>query len=161
MQETARGFYLFEGAPLVWEVQDPNVECYLKVAAAVQNAAQYHHVTYDKKKQSFCIDITGSFFSRGWIELNPARNQTCAINVRHEWDCSLPSVSCCWQSFTSTIGQPLPAPVSNTSCLFSRCQPVCQLLYCIPLYFSRYCTVRLENVFFIFVIFNVFLWKVL
>ena len=40
---------------------------------------------------------------------------------------------------------PLPPPVSNSSCLFTRCQP------CVPaivlyylLYFLRYCTVRLK-----------------
>ena len=31
---------LFEEAPLVCEAQDPDVECYMKVAAAVQNAIQ-------------------------------------------------------------------------------------------------------------------------
>ena len=38
MQEMARGFSLFEEALLVFEAQDPNVEQYTKVAAAVQNA---------------------------------------------------------------------------------------------------------------------------
>ena len=37
-QEMARGFFLSEKALLVCEAQDPNVEQYTKVAAAVQNA---------------------------------------------------------------------------------------------------------------------------
>ena len=39
-QEMARGFSLFEEALLVFEAQDPNVERYMKVAAAVQNVIQ-------------------------------------------------------------------------------------------------------------------------
>ena len=50
MQEMAGGFYLFEEAPSVWQGQDPNVECYMKVAAALQNATQYYRVISDKKK---------------------------------------------------------------------------------------------------------------
>lgn len=37
-QKMARGFSLFEEALLVFETQNPNVEQYTKVAAAVQNA---------------------------------------------------------------------------------------------------------------------------
>ena len=39
-REMARGFSLFEEALLVFEAQDPNVERYMKVAAAVQNVIQ-------------------------------------------------------------------------------------------------------------------------
>ena len=35
--------------------------------------------------------------------LVPARTRTCAINVRPEWNCSLPSISYCWRSFSSSI----------------------------------------------------------
>ena len=51
MQEIARGFSLFEEVLLVFEAQDPNVEQYTKVAAAVQNAIQCYHVIYDEKKK--------------------------------------------------------------------------------------------------------------
>ena len=37
-QEMARGFSLFEGALLTFETKDPNIELYMKVAAAIQNA---------------------------------------------------------------------------------------------------------------------------
>ena len=64
MQEMARGLSLFEEALLAFEAQDPNVEQYMKVAAAVQNAIQGYHVIYDKKKELLprhhCI-----IFSRG------------------------------------------------------------------------------------------------
>ena len=49
-QEMARGFSLFEEALLVFEAQDPNIEWYTKVAAAVQNAIQCYHVIYDEKR---------------------------------------------------------------------------------------------------------------
>ena len=64
-QEMARGFSLFEEAMLVFEAQDPNVEWYTKVAAAVQNAIQCYHVIYDEKKNSYYPYITGLFFQDG------------------------------------------------------------------------------------------------
>ena len=48
----ARGFSLFEEALLVFEAQDPKVEQYTKVAAAVQNAIQCSRVVYDEKKRA-------------------------------------------------------------------------------------------------------------
>ena len=50
-QEIAEGFSLFEEALLVFEAQDPNVEWYTKVAAAVRNAIQCYCVIYDEKKK--------------------------------------------------------------------------------------------------------------
>ena len=35
-------------------------------------------------------------------------------------------------------------PVSNSSCLFTRCQPLCASCCTGLLYFSRYCTIRLK-----------------
>ena len=52
MQERARGFSLPEEALFVLKAQDPNVERYMKVAAAVQNAIQCYHVIYDQKKRA-------------------------------------------------------------------------------------------------------------
>ena len=50
---------------------------------------------------------------------------------------------------------PLPPPVSNSSCLFTRCQPLYASSCTVLLYFSRYCTVRLKmlSLFFVFVCF--------
>ena len=51
MKEMGRGFSLFEEALLVSEAQDPNIEWYVKVAAAVQSAIQCYRVFYDEKKK--------------------------------------------------------------------------------------------------------------
>ena len=39
---------------------------------------------------------------------------------------------------------PLPPPVSNSSCLFTQCQPLYASCCTVLLNFSRYCTVRLK-----------------
>ena len=44
---------------------------------------------------------------------------------------------------------PLPPPVSNSSCLFTRCQPLYASCCTVLLYFSRYCTVRLKMFYFL------------
>ena len=36
---------------------------------------------------------------------------------------------------------PLPPPFSNSSCLFTRCQPFCASCYTVLLYFSRCCKI--------------------
>ena len=46
----ARRFSLVEKGLLVFEVQNPNVEQYTKVAAVVQNAILCYHVIYDQKR---------------------------------------------------------------------------------------------------------------
>ena len=56
------GFSLFEEALFIFEARDLNVERYMKVAAAVQNAVWCSRVTYDEKKKSRCLDFTGSLF---------------------------------------------------------------------------------------------------
>ncbi|XP_057575413.1 tigger transposable element-derived protein 1-like isoform X2 [Hippopotamus amphibius kiboko] len=63
-QEMARGFSLFEAALLVFEAQDPNVERYTKVAAAVQNAIQCYRVIYDEKKRATTQTSLDRFFER-------------------------------------------------------------------------------------------------
>ena len=68
VQERAGGFSLLEEALLAFETLDPNVEQYMKFAAAVQNAIQHYRAIYDerkKKKKSYHPDITESFFQEG------------------------------------------------------------------------------------------------
>ena len=65
MQEMARGFSLFEEALLVFEAQDLNIELYMKVATAVQNAIQCYHVIYDEKKKELLPRHQWIIFSRG------------------------------------------------------------------------------------------------
>ena len=74
--EPARGFYLFE------EAQNWNVDWDMQVAAAVLDATvRLCHLSWDKK--SSFSDTIGSF-SRGWVELNPARNQN-LCHQHQEW----------------------------------------------------------------------------
>ena len=66
-----------------------------------------------------------------------------SVSVRHEWNCSLPSISCCWWSFSSTISH-LQLLQSVTLLLFLPDHlipvPVCQLLYCTTVFFKvLYC----------------------
>ena len=53
---------------------------------------------------------------------------------------------------------PLPPPVSNSSCLFTRCQPLYASCCTVLLYFSRCCTVRLKmfSSVFVFVFYALF-----
>ena len=62
MQEMARGFSLVEEALLVFEAQDPNVEQYTKVIAAIQDAIQCYHVIYDEKKRATTQTSLDHFF---------------------------------------------------------------------------------------------------
>ena len=52
MQETVRGFSLFEEALFIFEAQDLSVQWYMKVAAVVQNAIWCYHVIYDERKRA-------------------------------------------------------------------------------------------------------------
>ena len=73
------------------------------------------------------------------------QQQTRTINVRHEWNCSLPSVSYCRWPFSSTISHLLSLLQSVTllACSLdtSPCMPAV-VLYC-----------KIKNVFFIFCLF--------
>ncbi|XP_059939309.1 tigger transposable element-derived protein 1-like isoform X2 [Mesoplodon densirostris] len=63
-QEMARGFSLFEEALLVFEAQDPNVERFTRVAAAVQNAVRCYRVIYDEKKRAATQTSLDRFYKR-------------------------------------------------------------------------------------------------
>ena len=82
--------------------------------------------------------------------------RTCAISVRPEWNCSLPSVSCCWWSFNSTISHLLSflQPVALFA-VHSVPIPVCCCT--VPLYFSRYCPVVVKMVFCVY--FSYIVWN--
>ena len=64
MQEMARGFSLFEEALLVFEAQDPKVERYMKVAAAIQKAIQCYRIIYGEKKRATTQTSLDCFFKR-------------------------------------------------------------------------------------------------
>ena len=66
MQKMERGFSLFEEAPLVFEAQDPNIERYTKITAAVQNAIQCYCVSsMTRKKKELLPRYPWIVFSRG------------------------------------------------------------------------------------------------
>ena len=66
-----------------------------------------------------------------------------------------------WLSCSSAISHLLlPSPVSNSSFLFTWCQPLYASCCTILLYFSRYCTVRLKMSSLLFVfLFIYYLWE--
>ena len=64
-QEMARGFSVFEEAPLLFEAQDLNAERYTKVAAAIQNAIQCYRIIYDEKKRATIQTSLDRFFQEG------------------------------------------------------------------------------------------------
>ena len=75
------------------------------------------------------------------------------VNVHSgvEWDCSLPSLSWCWRSFSSTISH-LPSLLQSAALLAcsldaSPCMPAVVLYYCT--FQGTVCLIK--NVFFIFV----------
>ena len=69
--------------------------------------------------------------------------RTCAITVRHEWNFSLPSASYCWWAFSSTISH-LLSFLQSVALLAVHSVPTPVCCCTIPLYFSRYCTVKLK-----------------
>ena len=66
-----------------------------------------------------------------------------SIHIRREWNCSLPSISCCWQSFSSTIAPVLSLVQSITLLACSLDASPYTKCYAVLLYFLRYCTIRL------------------
>ena len=129
MQEMARGFSLFEEALLVFQAQDPNVEPYMKI--------QCYCIIYDEKKRATTQRPRDHFFKRVDSIESSIRTRICAISIRGEWNCGLPSISYCWWWFSSTISPPL-SPVSNSlarSLDTSPCIPAVVLYYCA---FPRY-----------------------
>ena len=130
-----KGSSLSEAALSAFEAQDLNTERYTKAAVAVQNAIQCYHVIYDEKKRATTQASLDPFFKK--VDNSTCSQQgtrTCAVSVRCEWNCSLPSVACCWRSFSSAISHFLSFLQSVT--LFtcspdaSSCWPALILFYC-------------------------------
>ena len=73
-----RGFSFFEEALLVVEAQDQNIEWYMKVAAATQNAIQCYMSSKmrKKKKKKMLLRNHWIIFPRGQMELNLGRNHS-------------------------------------------------------------------------------------
>ena len=87
-------------------------------------------------------------FSRGQIELNPARNLCHQYQV---WLKLHPALGLLLLMIFQLhhLPPPLAPPVNNSSCLVTRCQPLGTSCCTALLNFSRYCAIRL-NVFSLF-----------
>ena len=152
-QEIARGFSLFEEALLVFEAQDLNVELYMKVAAAVQNAIQCYHVIYDEIKKATTQISLDHFFKRvDRIESSKEPEPVPSTSGMSE-------IAACPPSPIADNPSARPSPTSSPSSsqqlflpVHSMPAPVCQLLYCTTVLFKvLYCNIK--NIFLIFVCF--------
>ena len=110
-----------------------NVELYTKFATAIQNKSSSTVLSMMRERE-LLYRYHGVIFSKGWVELNPARNQNLCHHFIQEWNCSLPSISYCWQFFSSTISHSLSLLqlVTLLACSLdaSLCMPALLLYYC-------------------------------
>ena len=95
-------FFIWGGIVSFWGT-GPECREYMKVAAAIQNSGQCYHVIEDKKKRVTTQTSLDNFLKRLDRIESSKGTRTCFIKVRYEWNCNLPSVCYCWQSFSSTI----------------------------------------------------------
>ena len=115
-----------------------------EVSTAIQNSIQCYHVICDEVKRATTQTSLDLFFKTvGRIESSKEAEPVALMSGVGE-------IAACPRLLLLTILQlyrlppPLPPPVSNSSCLFTRCQPLCASCCTALLYFSRYCTVRLK-----------------
>ena len=122
-----------------------------------------YHVLYDEKKRATTQTSLDRFFKRAdRIESSkePDLCHQCQAWVKLQFALRLLLLTIL-QLYR--LPPHLPPPVSNSSCLFTRCQPLYASCWTVPLYLSRYCTVRLKMFYFLclFVFYVLFVWKVL
>ena len=55
---------------LVFEAQDLNVECYMKIAAAIQNVIQLCYVIYDEKERATTQTSLDQFLQEGSVQFS-------------------------------------------------------------------------------------------
>ena len=142
---------LFEEALLVFEARDPNTEWYTKAAAAIQNAIQCYWAIYDEKKRGTIQTSLDHFFKKvDRIESSKKPEPMPSTSGVSEF-AACPHLLLLMILQLYHLPPPFPPPVSNSSCLFTRCQP------CMPAvvlyYFTFQGTVRLKmfSLFFVFV----------
>ena len=120
----------------------------MKVAAAVQNAIQHYRVIYDEKKKKKATTQTSlnHFFKR--VERIVSNKEPEPVPSTS----GMSDTSTCPLSSIADDPSALPTPtssISNSSCLFTWCHPLCASCYTMLLYFSRL-YYKIKNVFFIF-----------
>ena len=100
--------------------------------------------------------------SRGHIELNPARSQ----NLCHQRQAWVTLQLALHLLLLMTLQlyhlpPPLSPPVSNSFCLFTWCQPLDASSCTVLLYFSRCYTVKIFLKIIVFILYVLFVWKLL
>ena len=125
----------------VFEAQDLNIECYRKIAAAIQNAIQLYYVIYDEKVRA-TTQTSGSSKEPGPVPSTSGVSEIAAC---------LPSPITGDPSALPSL-PPLPPASGTLACSLLMPAPVCQLLYCASgLFKVSHC--KITNVFFIFCLF--------
>ena len=109
MQEMAKGFALSEEALLVFEAQVSNVERYMKVAAAIQNAIQCYRVIYKEKKRA-TTQTSLDRFSRGVDRIESSKEPEPVPSVS-----GVSEIAACPPSPTADDPSALPSPTSSPS----------------------------------------------
>ena len=94
---------------------------------------------------NFLVTVSPLYIEASTCRFSKTHWNVGSSNIRCEWNCSLPSVSYCRRSFSSTISH-LPFLLQSVILLAcsldaSPCMPAVVLYYCI---FPRYNTVRLK-----------------
>lgn len=133
-----------EEAEKAFESQDPNAEQDWKVAAAFQNAIQCYRDIY-KRKRATTQTTLGHFFKRV-DRIEPSKEPEPVLSTSNMSDtaaCPLPPVA----DDPSALSSPTISPSSSQQLFLSaHSMPTLYASYCVVvLYFSRYCTVRLNK----------------
>ena len=105
----AKGFSLFEEALLVFGAQDLNIEWYMKVAAAIQNAIQCYCVIYDEKKRATTQTSLDHFFQ--WVD----RIESSKEPEPEPSTSGVSEIAACPPSPTADDPSALPSPTSSHS----------------------------------------------
>ena len=134
----------------------------MQVAAAIQNATQRYWDINGKKKRDTTQKSLYFFFFLKRADRIAGNQNVC--HQRQVWVKLQLALLLLLLTILQLYHLPplLPPPVSDSSCLFAWCQPLCAGYYTVLLDFSRYCTVRKKSFTFAFVHFYVlFVWKIL
>ena len=119
VQEVARGFSLFEETLLVYKVQEPNIEKYIKIAAPVQNAIQHYYSIYDEKNRATTQISLDCFFKKvDRIESSKEPEPVPSLSGMSEVAAGSPS-PIADNPQLHRLPPPLPTPSRNSSYLFT------------------------------------------
>ena len=137
-----KGFFFIWGGTVSFGGTGPKRRMVHEVAA-IQNVVQCYRVIYDKKKGASIQTLLDHFFKRvDKVESSEEPEPVPSTSMSEIAACPHLLLMITLQLFH--LPPPLPPPVSNSSCLFTRSQPL-SVSYCtVLIYFSRYCTISLK-----------------